>query len=212
MTHAPTGRDILVRTVGGDGAEQPETGGYEEYSQGDYRSPGWDEAYTVIDRGAASVTLEAQLRNGLVLRRTVTLAKAGVTIDSTLTNRGKAKVTACLRSHPSFAVTQVAKCTLEAAGGKSRSLALAGGTEEKDELFRDKDIPAGHWAIVDAGAKLRIRNRFDPAHVGHCLLNRSVKANRVNLELYTKQVLLDPGGALRLRHSIEVETIEAKGR
>ncbi|NQT89498.1 DUF4838 domain-containing protein, partial [bacterium] len=88
MTHAPTGRDILVRTVGGDGAEQPETGGYEEYSQGEYRSPGWSEPYKALARSDRSVTLEATLKNGLTLRRVITLAGAVVTIDSTLTNRG----------------------------------------------------------------------------------------------------------------------------
>jgi hypothetical protein len=48
--------------------------------------------------------------------------------------------------------------------------------------------------------------------VAQCLLNRSGKENRVNLELYTKATVLDPGGALRLRHSIEIENIEATGR
>ena len=214
MTHKPTGRDILVRSTARDGSERPDVGGYEEYSQADYRSPGWNEPYAVTERSANSVSLSARLGNGLELRRTISLdaAKSVVTIDSTLTNRSKGKVTACLRSHPSFAVSDLAKCTLEAAGGKSRPLALARGGSQKDEFLRGEKVPAGQWAIADATAGLRVRSRFDPAHVAQCLLNRSGKAKRVNLELYTKETSLDPGGALRLRHSIEIETLEATGR
>jgi hypothetical protein len=160
------------------------------------------------------VSLVARLGNGLELRRIISLdaATSAVTIDSTLTNRSKGKLMACLRSHPSFAVSRLAKCTLEAAGAKSRSLALAAGESEKDEFLRGGQVPAGQWAIADAAAGLRIRSRFDPAQVAQCLLNRSGKENRVNLELYTKETSLDPGGALRLRHSIEIETTEATGR
>ncbi|MFW6161876.1 MAG: DUF4838 domain-containing protein, partial [Planctomycetota bacterium] len=211
MVHKPTGRDILKRYQDPDGAEIPDQSGYEEYSQGEYHSPGWNEAYRVVQKTDRSVTLRAKLPNGLRLTRTVTLdpKEALVTIDSTLTNVSKKPQRAQLRSHPGFAVTDVQKTTffqrVGAADQAERSLAFEKDlNQEKDEFLRGAAMPDGEWGIVDEGATLRIRNRFEPDQVAQCLLNRSGADDRVNLELYAKPVTLAPGESQRLTHSIEV--------
>ena len=215
MVHKPTGRDVLKRYRDADGAELPQLSGYEEYSEGGYRTPGWNEAYRVVKQTATAVTLEAKLANGLRLTRTISLAAedAAVTIDSTLTNATKTPRKAQLRSHPGFAVTDVQKTTffrrVGAADEARRSLAFAkNAAQEKDEFLRGDDMPKGEWGIIDDAAKLRIRNRFDPKQVGQCLLNRSGRDRRVNLELYAKPVTLKPGESQRLKHTISVEGVD----
>jgi len=217
MVHKPSGREILKRYTDAGGTEIPDAGGYDEYSEGEYRSPGWNEAYRVVRKAKNFVTLQARLKNRLRLTRTITLdpKQPVVHIDSTLTNTDKQPRQACLRSHPSFAVSNLQNCTLIIArpDGKISRRTLAfrkDPLQEKDEWLRGDDIPAGEWSIIDAAAKLRIRCRFDPKQVGQCLLNRSGKDRRVNLELYSKSAELASGKSLQLKHTIEIETAGKK--
>ncbi len=212
MVHKPTGREILKRYQDRDGAEIPDKSGYEEYTEGEYHSPGWNEAYRVVKKSKTSVTLEAKLANGLRVTRIITLDPklAKVTINTTATNVGKAPVKAQLRSHPGFAVSDVQKCSIVLArpGGRTetRSLAFAKDPQqEKDQWLGGAAAPAGEWTLVDGGTKLQIRNRFDPKQIMQCLLNRSGADRRVNLELYAEPLTLAPGKSQRLTHSIEVE-------
>jgi len=225
MTHKPTGREILQVAKDHEGGYIPDTGGYEEYSEGEYRSPGWNEAYRVVAKTANSVTMEAKLRNQLLLKRTITLdpQKPLVTIESTRTHTAVGAVrepplpprAACLRAHPSFVVTDVAKATAllrraDKTWAKTPLALPADGPQEKDEFLSGDALPAGEWAVLDAAADLAIVSRFDPAQVGQCLLNRAARDNRVNLELYSKPAQLAPGQSLSLKHTIEIVPGAAK--
>ncbi|HPD14148.1 MAG TPA: DUF4838 domain-containing protein [Planctomycetota bacterium] len=209
MVHKPTGRDILKRYKDREGNELPDAGGYEEYSEGQYRSAGWNESYRVVKRDKQSVVLEAKLKSGLVLTRTITLddKEPKATIESTLTNAGKEPRQACLRAHPSFAVSDLSRAALWVpVPGKpalQRPLALPADTPEKDEWLAPAELPAGEWRIADPAASYQIVCRFDPAQVGQCLLNRSARDHRVNLELSTQPATLAPGQSLSLKHTIE---------
>ena len=218
LTYKPTGRDVLKRYKAKDGSEVPDAGGYEEYSQGDYRSAGWNERYRVVSKSAAAATLEAPLANGLRLRRTIRLAgdAAQVEIHSTLTNAGKGAVQACLRAHPCFAVKDVAAATVAIVreDGKAivKKLAIpAGRPQEQDEWLTGKDTPQGQWSLT-AGDRFVITCRFDRKQVEKYLLNRSIPDGRVNLELFTRQATLKPGESLELTHSIEVQKTQQGGR
>jgi hypothetical protein len=211
LVHKPTGREILKRSQDADGGEIPDAGGYEEYSEGEYRSPGWNEAYRVTKRSATSVTLQARLKNGLRLTRTITLdpAKPIVTINSSLTNAAKEPRRACLRSHPTFAIAdagQAFAAVRRSDGTWVRKPLIPADEPEKelDEFLAGDALPAGDWMLADPAAKLSFRSRFDPAQASQCLLNRSGKEGRANLEIYSKAVTLAPGESLSLRHSIEV--------
>jgi hypothetical protein len=212
MVHKPTGRDILKRYRRPDGTELPSLSGYEEYAQGEYHSPGWNEPYKVVRKAANFVTLQTHLEGGLRLTRTITLdpKQAVVHVDSKLANTAQEPGKAQLRTHPGFAVSDVAKCELIVArpGGKTERRSLAfekDPKQEKDQWLRGAALPAGHWAIADTGTGLVIHNRFQPDQVEQCLLNRSGADARVNLELYARPVTLAPGERQRLQHRIEVE-------
>jgi hypothetical protein len=212
LVHLPTQRQLL-RVGGTEQALSPLDGGYEEYTQGTYRSAGCSEPYAVTAKTDRSVTVAATLRSGLRVTRTFGLdpQKALLSITSTLTNDSQQPLTASLRSHPEFAVTTTERCQVVVAGpgGKQSTILLANPKDpsaERDQWLRDTDTPEGQWTLVDEGAGLAVVNRFERGDVALALLNRSGRQARVNLELFGKEALLQPGQSLTLRQSFEVTT------
>lgn len=211
MTYLADGTPV-IHMGGTPEALAPAEGGYEEYSEGGYRSPGWSELYLVSDKTDLSVTLKALLRSGMTLTRKLELSpdRALLTITSTLTNAGKQPVPACLRSHPEFAVSSTEQASVRVLGpdGKTRTIALANPADptiERDQWLRDDEMPAGQWELVDAGTGLTIINRFERSDVAQALLNRAGHQARVNLELFGREVTLQPGQSVSLRQSFEVK-------
>lgn len=210
LTHLPSGRQMLYQAGPAD-AMVPADSGYEEYTEGDYRSIGWSNAFTVRAKTERSITLEAKLPNGLMLVRQIELdaGRARVAVTSTLTNVSGAARAACLRSHPGFAVSATEKCTVRVLqkNGQWREISLsnpADPLQEKDEFLRDGDLPHGAWAIIDSGRDLALVNRFTVGQVAQALLNRNGRQARVNLELYCPQRTLAPGASQTLEQSFEV--------
>jgi hypothetical protein len=208
----PSGRELL-KVEGSEGAWIPTTGGYEEYSQDGYRSPGWNEAYSVQERTERTLTMAVDLRNGLRLTRRLELdpLKPLLTIRSTLTNIGAEVRTARLRAHPEFAVTSTEQASVRilSAAGTWQTVSLANPadpTAELNEWRRDGELPAGAWAVVDEAADVAIMDRFAPGQVVQALLNRSGAQSRVNLEIYSPEVQLPPGKSLSLEHAYEIIT------
>lgn len=210
MTLAHPQRDLLLRH-GSPDAWDIGAGGYEEYSESGYRSPGWQEHYTVRTRSERSLTLETTLSNGLRLTREIELdpAEPVVTIRSTLTNVSGAPKVACLRVHPEFAVTDTARARVQVrkADGSWRTVNLANPADpqaEKSEWLTGADMPAGEWQVVDDAAGVTVTDRVPAWQLGQCLLNWSGAQNRVNLELYSPEKTLAPGESLSISHSYAV--------
>lgn len=213
LTHLPSGTDLLYRS-GSDEAVAPLEGGYEEYSESTYRSPGWSEVYVVTAQTPTSLTLQADLRNGLRATRVISLdaEKSVVSVTSTLTNVSESVRTACLRTHPEFAVRSLTQASARVLrpDGSWQTIRLPNERDpatEVNEFLSGEDVPAGAWAVVDEAAGLAIVNRFSREHISQALLNRSGSSNRVNLELYSVERELQPGESLALEHSYEVLTV-----
>lgn len=210
MTYLPANREMM-KVVGTPEALLPTEGGYEEYSEGTYRSPGWSESYTVTERTDHSLTLGAALRNGLYLTRTLALdpQQPLLKITSVLKNTSQQSVTASLRAHPEFAVTSTQKAHVVVYGpdGKIQTISLANPTDpnaEVNQWLNDGDMPNGKWVLVDEEAKLALVNEFAGAEVAQALLNRSGAQSRVNLELFGKETKLGPGQSVSLTQSYEI--------
>jgi len=203
-------RDLL-KLNGKPEAWDPTDGGYEEYSEGAYRSPGWNEAYVVKEKSERGITLEATLSNGLRLTRRLELdpKKPLVRITSTLTNTTNGEHSACLRAHPEFAVTSTTDTSVlvQRADGTWKRQSLANPPDplaEKDTWLRGEDVPAGAWAVVDRAADLAIVSRVPREQIGQCLLNWSGRGARVNLEVYSREGKLAPGASITLEQTYEV--------
>jgi len=215
LVHKPSGHDILKRYRTKNDGEVPTEGGYEEYSQTAYRSPGWNEPYRITARTENSIALEANLKSGLRLTRKITLdpKAARLAIETTITNPTKQPRTACIRVHPSYDVPDLKRAFVRIkrkdGSWEARSLAADAEREAEDWLEGD-DLPAGEWQL-DTGTGLLVVSRFKESQVSRCLLSRDGKEGRVNLELYSRQARLAPGQRLELTHEIEV-TEAAKGK
>lgn len=210
LTYLPDNRQ-LMRVGGEPSALSPTDGGYEEYTEGGYRTPGWSENYAVTQKTPTSLTVAANLRSGLRLTRKYELdpQKPILNITSTLENTSQKPVKASLRAHPEFAVTSTEKAhvVILGADGKQSTINLANPKDpmlERDQWLRDTDMPAGQWTLVDEAAGLAVVNTFNKADVAQALLNRAGQQSRVNLELFGNEATLEPGQSVMLRQSYEV--------
>jgi len=210
MRLKPSSRD-LIKLYGKEGAWDPTEGGYEEYSEEGYRSPGWSEAYSVVEKTDRSIRLECRLKNGLKLSRTIELEadQPVVHVTSTLTNTSDAAKTAVFRIHPAFQVESTAEATvkMKRADGSWTTRSLANPEAPAAELnvwLRESDVPAGEWSLTDEKAGLTLTQTFDPAQVSQCLLNWSGKDGRVNLELYSRRAELKAGESLVVEQTYTV--------
>lgn len=209
MRTLPEGGDVLWR-AGEEGAWQPASSGYEEYSETGHRSPGWSERYEVTEQGDLFVEMSAGLRNGLRLTRRVELApdRPVVAITSELSNPGKTARDGCLRAHPQFRVGDIgsAEVRVSRAGGR-QTIDLARPDDPDGEFntwLRGDEMPRGEWWVVDRAADLAVICRFQPDEVSQALLNWSGRQDRVNLELYSKQRSLGAGDSISLHQQWEV--------
>jgi len=210
MRLKPSGRDLL-RLCGKEGAWLPADGGYEEYSEVGYRSPGCTEAYKVVEKTERSITLSVDLKSGFRLARKIELDPSApvVRITSTLTNISKEPKTTTFRVHPEFqvATTQQATVRIKQPNGQWKAQPLAHAADPGAELnvwLREGDVPAGEWQLVDQKAGTTVAATFKPEQVGYCLLNWSGEQGRVNLELFSPETKLAPGESLVMDQSYEV--------
>jgi hypothetical protein len=204
LRRGETGHDLLVAS-GAPNTLRPDEGGYEEYSESGYRSPGWQDAYAVKERSERHVVLEADLRNGLRITRRIAVdaAASSVRVTTKLTNTSGAPRTACLRTHPAFAASFAPGSTVQMRrpDGSVRAVDIVDSSRPETDLWlRGDDVPAGEWTLAD-GSGLRLSCTFERGDVAQCLLNWSAPARRVNLELFSPERQLAPGESTTVRQT-----------
>jgi len=185
----------------------PTVGGYEEFSESNYRSPGWNERYEVADRSDRAITLRANLANGLAVERRYALdsVQPVLRVSTTLTNASPEPREACIRVHPCFRMDDAAQAVVRLGPPGAKEVGLASGQSQETELWlRGNDRPAGEWALIDQSAGVALVSRFDPAQVEICYLNWSGPDRRANLELWSPSARLEPGESITLAHAYEI--------
>ncbi|NOY82348.1 MAG: DUF4838 domain-containing protein [Kiritimatiellaeota bacterium] len=203
--------DIFKRFGDPDRGFEPAEGGYEEYSESGYRSPGWDESYRVTFQSDTAVTMAAELGNGFKVERTIELLpdRPEFQVHTTLTNVARGPQTACIRVHPAFAVgsTQDVVVWVKKADGRWGRFPLAVQNDplkEREKWLRGDALPAGEWAWVDRGRDFGVLDRFEPGDVTTAYVNWNGGQQRVNLELWSRTVKLPVGETLTLTHVYRV--------
>ncbi|MBN2310054.1 MAG: DUF4838 domain-containing protein [Candidatus Hydrogenedentes bacterium] len=194
----------VVQVAGGI---DPKTGGYKEFSEIGYRSPGWIEPYAVVEQGERFVVVEGTFSNGLKIRRRYEVPAEGAVlrIASTLTNASGATKSTCMRVHPCFHLEDAASAVLRF-GGQDISLA-EGAMREKELTYRGDGRPDGEWAVVDPAAKRMLVSRFDPEQVGVCYFDWNGPQHRVNPELWSVTRQLEPGQTITIEHEYEFRAL-----
>jgi|GEM_PF-290719 len=210
MSYLPTNKE-LMRVYGKPGSLQPKQGGYEEFSNLGYRSPGWSDVYSVSDQSNTSIKLEATLPNGLKFSRVISLdaVKPIINIKSTITNASKDTIESGIRVHPEFSASEVNKGYVafkkaDGSWGATSLLVTKDPDTEKEIWMRGPAKPAGEWAYIDGVDGLGIVNRFNPDQVDLTYFNYFGNGGRINLELFPKATKLEPGQSISLDQSYEI--------
>jgi hypothetical protein len=184
-------------------------GGYEEYSQQGYRSPGWREPYilseTVSVPGEKAV-MSVALSNGLTLTREVALSGDTVTITSTAKNVTNEPQTAALRGHPEFAVGRLDECRFFArTRGQWSRLNMPPLKSGIAELYlREERVPDGAWLVANPHVSLAVEMTFDPAPIQTAYLFRNADENFCTMELWSSPTTLAPGDTMTLRQRYRI--------
>jgi hypothetical protein len=174
--------------------DYPYAGGYEEYSEHQWRRPGCNEDYQVERHSADELVLFAVLRNTFTLRRAYRLEDGGLRITSTISNPTDERRIGCFRSMPEFA-------------GPLDALTVR--FQERDGSWRDampwqtledmsgsgwvegSDMPWGACRLQHGGRSLTLQ--FDPAQMEKVLFDWERPLNLIRLGLYSKGFTLEPG-------------------
>jgi alpha-glucosidase len=191
----------------------PYSGGYEEYSESGYRSPGWDVAYTVtVSLKRDTATLAAKLQNGITLVRSIYLVPDQPTlkITTTLRNDTDSSREAQIRVHPEFSIGSIKDILVEFHTRSGReikhSLAELGKDLSGEQTYSADTRPSGEWSIVNEKSGLTVINHFDISQIEKCYLNWSEQdKNRLNFELFSVSKVLRPKETISISHEYEVE-------
>ncbi|KAL7166564.1 hypothetical protein ACSBR2_037269 [Camellia fascicularis] len=207
MEHLPSGTQWLHSRV--------EVGGYEEFSGTEYRSAGWSEEYTVIERNLEqagereSLMLEGDIGGGVVIERHISFPKDNsniLRIDSSIVARkvgagsGGFSRLVCLRVHPMFALSHPTETyvSFTSVNGSHHEV-----WPESGEKFFEGDLrPNGEWMLVDRCLGLGLVNRFNVSEVNKCFIHWGT--GTVNLELWSDDRPVSKQSPLRISHEYEV--------
>ncbi|CAM8883103.1 unnamed protein product [Rhodiola kirilowii] len=210
MTHLPSGTQWLHSRV--------EIDGYEEFSGSEYRSAGWSEEYTVLERGLEqageeeSLTLQGDVGGGVVLQRKIYIPKENpklVRIESGLlaqnvgAGSGGYSRLVCLRVHPMFVLlhpTETFISFTSISGSKQEIWPEVG-----EQFFEGDSRPDGEWKLVDKCLGMELVNRFDVDQVYKCYIHWGT--GTVNLELWSEDRPVSTSSPLEICHQYEVRAI-----
>ncbi len=204
LRRASDGLEIVV-VAEAEGGIAVGSGGYEEYTERGYQSPGYREPYQVLARDDRSVTLGADLPNGIRIERTYALEAeaARLTVRTKLTNPGPETRAPGLRVHPAFRIGDPAEVRLDLGGGTEIALTEM-GADGGERYLRGADRPAGQWSLIDRSRDVRITNRFESDKVEECYVNWSRGDRRANIELWCPTTKLAAGASWEIVHSYEI--------
>ena len=188
------------------GGIDPKTGGYKEFSESEYRSPGWLEPFELLEHGERHVMLRGVFANGFSIERRYELAEDGpiLRIASKLTNESGETRSTQLRVHPCFHLENAVGAELQVAGGGSVALD-SGAQSEREHSLSNEALPRGEWRVVDPAANRIVISRFEPAQVAVCYFNWNGPEKRANLELWSPTTPLQAGESITLAHEYEVQ-------
>lgn len=199
----------LLQLVERGGGLDPTVGGYKEFSERGYQSPGWIEPFEVVSATPNAMSLRARLPNGLQMDRAYSLDVDGPTLHivSTVTNASSEPRTACIRAHPCLrlADADTARARLGPPGAQEIALGYQGDADA-ERWFRGPDRPPGEWTLLDPAANVAVTSRFSLDEVEVCYLNWHGPDQRANLELWTPEKRLGPNESITLSQSFVVGT------
>lgn len=181
-------------------------GGYEEYTRSAFASPGWELAMApelqVTEEGSV-LHMEAVTQENIRMIRTLKVGAGDdpyIHIESTLINEGDQPFEAMIRVHPEFQLTPTTEKTallyIDAEGAVQ-------GLPVSDVAGGGAVKPAGWWGLINLEDGQGLLHHFDPKEADNYIhLDRAYQT--VNLELFGKKTLLQPGERCSLKQSYQL--------
>ena len=162
------------------------------------------ERYEVAAKTATSVTLVADLRDGIRMERTIRLDKGGVAIRGTMTN---------ITDHPLIRqwgaglhlnLSDWTRLTINtAAGAREFSRDGRGTAPTGVAVLKQDNRPVGGWRL-EIG-RLALTASFSPKDVTVLILEWDDARNRLNIDLRTESAALAPGRSLVMEQDYRCE-------
>ncbi len=197
LFHKITGREMLRRASLSD-LRHPDTGGILATVHPHRRAPAWRAQWRAERTGEGQLLLSAVLENGLQARHRIGLTERGLTVETTILNPTAEEIAAAVQHRAEAAEEDIDAEALEYSG--------ADGKTEKRPLIEPEQEPAGRLVLdFPAPAQtgwLLARARFFASSDGAARAGAQWTAKTpagVTLIHWTEEVVLKPGGALRLR-------------
>ncbi len=165
---------------------------------------------TVVEQADTSVTLESTIGLGFKLRRTISLAadRPTVAIKLEAINPSDKPREVQMRSHLSLDLgdvnkTRVRFTSLSGAKVDKDMTDIIAGLREGERHYRT-DCPAGSWTFSGPDG-LDVTQRFDNRQVAFTWLYAyPADLDELEVELWAKKAILQPGESAVLKHEIEL--------
>jgi hypothetical protein len=188
----------------------PFCGGLEDRSGETFRFYGWIEPATVVARSDSSVAVTIQTMDGNQLKRTLTLSpdKPILEVVSTLTNPKEKAREVRLRSHLELDLgdlrTTCVRFTDRSGKQVDKDMTQIIAGMRQGEHFYDQNAPAGAWTLT--GSKgLQLKQTFDTDLLDFTWLYAYPEdLGEIEVEVWLKRKVLEPGQTVTLRQQIEV--------
>jgi len=199
-----------TRVFGSGGRIRAADSGIEDFSGTKYQSPGWCEAYEIVERTPLSMTMRGTLSNGLEMERRVTLAKDApvLRVRSTLRNRTQEPQVARLRVHPTWEINDPERARLvwRPAAGEWQTSPLPRSTPDAadgNRWFKAEARPA-EWGLVDDASGAILMNRVLGGDVESCYCWADWREKWVTLELWSPERILQPEQSMSIEYEYEL--------
>jgi hypothetical protein len=183
--------------------DYPFCGGYEEYSEAKWHSPGWSEDYH-CELTKDTAHLSANLSNGLKIERSYYLdseANPTVVIKTKLTNATNAPVEVALRTHPELAAN-MKNSTIHLRTKENTSQAWAPWRDAENAhsasgsaWLKEGEVPHGNWLLASDGRGLQME--FESEKIAKCLVDWRSNDGVVSMELFSHAQQLEPNQTTR---------------
>lgn len=204
-----TARNLMFPFCGG---EESRVGGRFR----EHRGGGMDPA-SPSKQSDRSVTLESRTGNGFQMVRVLTLApdKPLLSVKTVITNPSDEQRRARVRSHLGLDLGDLHSTRVEFTSlsgervDKDMTDVIAGLRQGED--YRGRDCPRGFWTFT--GPKgLEVTQRFDNRQTDFTWLHAyPADLDELGIELWGRQVDLEPGESVTLEHELEVRAVGARG-
>ncbi|MCP4646007.1 MAG: DUF4838 domain-containing protein, partial [bacterium] len=188
--------------------DYPSTGGYEEYMRFHRGSPGIALQFDVVSADARRIELRAMSKLDVEVVRTIELAADApeLSVSTTYTNRSDKPLDVGPRTHPEFAFDLFKDAALyyvNTDGTWAARPLYSPEAPTADTMVSEGSFSGTVCLLGNPARNMGLVNRFDPDVIRTVYAYWSDQIEAINLEIWGRSRILQPGGSYTFEHSYE---------